>query len=63
MVPVLKLYDSKEFKKSFHNIYVFKKFTFPNSKILKVRMIEEQISGRMIEIKIKYSDILNADTF
>ena len=60
--PVEKLYDSKEFKKTYHNIYVFKKFTFPNSKILKIRLLEEQILGRVIEMKIKYSDILNADT-
>lgn len=61
--PVVKLFDGKEFKKTYHNIYVFKKFTFPNSKILKIRLLEEQISGREIEMKIKYSDILNADTF
>ena len=61
--PLIKLFDGKEFKKTYHNIYVFKKFTFPNSKILKIRLLEEQISGRVIEMKIKYSDILNADTF
>ena len=61
--PLVKLFDGKEFKKTYHNIYVFKKFTFPNSKILKIRLLEEQISGREIEMKIKYSDILNADTF
>jgi hypothetical protein len=44
--PIVKLFDGKQFKKTYHNIYVFKKFTFPNSKILKMRLLEEQISGR-----------------
>lgn len=61
--PVFKLYPQKEFKKNFRNIYVFKKFTYPNSKILNIRLIEEQLSGRTVEIKVKYSDILNGDTF
>lgn len=61
--PIFKLYEPKKFKKNFRNIYVFKKFTYPNSKILKIRLLEEQISGRTLEIKVKYSDILNADTF
>lgn len=61
--PVYQLYNQKQFKKSYRNIYVFKKFTYPNSKVLKIRLIEEQLSGRAIEMKVKYSDILNADTF
>ena len=61
--PVYQLYNQKQFKKSYRNLYVFKKFTYPNSKVLKIRLIEEQLSGRAIEMKVKYSDILNADTF
>lgn len=61
--PVFKLYDQKQFKKSYRNIYVFKKFTYPNSKVMKVRLVEEQLSGRAMEMTVKYSDILNADTF
>lgn len=61
--PVFTYNDSKSFRKNFRNIYVFKKFTFPNSKILKIRLIEEQLSGRTIEMKINYSDVLKADTF
>jgi len=49
--------------KNFRNIYVFKKFTYPNSKVMKIRLLEEQLSGRTIEMVVKYSDILNADTF
>ena len=61
--PVYQLYRQKQFKKNYRNIYVFKKFTYPNSKVLKIRLLEEQLSGRAIEMKVKYSDILNADTF
>lgn len=61
--PVYRVQDQKNFKKSYRNIFVFKKFTYPNSKVLKIRFTEEQISGRTIEMGIKYSDILNADTF
>jgi len=61
--PIYKLYDQTKFKRNYHNIYVFKKFTFPNSKVLAIRLLEEPISGRTVELTIKYSDILNADTF
>ena len=61
--PVYKLNSQKSFRKNFRNIYVFKKFTYPNSKVMKIRLVEEQLSGRTIEMKVNYSDILNADTF
>ena len=61
--PVFRLYGQKQFTKNFRNIYVFKKFTYPNSKVLKIRLVEEQLSGREVEMSIRYSDILNADTF
>ena len=63
MTPVFQLSPQKHFRKNFRNIYVFKKFTYPNSKVMMVRLIEEQLSGRTIEMKINYSDILKADTF
>lgn len=63
MVPVFQLYNQKHFRKNYRNIFVFKKFTFPNSKVLMIRLIEEQLSGRTIEMKVNYSDILEADTF
>jgi len=63
MTPIFQLNPQKHFKKSFRNIYVFKKFTFPNSKVMMIRLIEEQLSGRTIEMKVNYSDILKADTF
>lgn len=61
--PVFRLYDLKSFKKSYRNIFVFKKFTYPNNKVLNIRLIENQISGRTLNLEIKYSDILQADTF
>lgn len=57
-----RLYNNKNFKKRYRNIYVFKKFTYPDNKVLNVRLTEEQISGRTIELEIKYKDILQADT-
>lgn len=63
LAPIFKLNGQKHFRKNFRNIYVFKKFTYPNSKVLMIRMIEEQLSGRTIEMKVNYSDILKADTF
>ena len=63
LVPIFRLNDQKSFRKNCRNIYVFKKFTFPNSKVMMIRLIEEQLSGRTIEMKVNYSDILKADTF
>lgn len=63
MIPIFQLNHQKNFRKNFRNIYVFKKFTFPNSKVMMIRLIEEQLSGRTIEMKINYSEILKADTF
>lgn len=63
LAPVFQLNPQKNFRKNFRNIYVFKKFTYPNSKVMMIRLIEEQISGRTIEMKVNYSDILKADTF
>lgn len=61
--PIYKSNYQKFFRKNYRNIYVFKKFTYPNSKVLMIRLVEEQISGRTVEMKINYSDILKADTF
>ncbi|SDE00067.1 DUF4138 domain-containing protein [Riemerella columbipharyngis] len=60
--PIFRLFGMNSFKKKYHNIFVFRKFTFPNSKVLKIRIAEDPISGRTIELKVKYKDILEADT-
>ena len=36
MIPVFQLNPQKHFRKNFRNIYVFKKFTFPNSKVMMI---------------------------
>lgn len=59
--PEWQLYQQASFKKDYHNIYVFKKVTFPDSKILNVELSEKQVSGRTLTLKIKYSDLLKAD--
>ncbi|WP_029292865.1 DUF4138 domain-containing protein [Chryseobacterium hispalense] len=63
LIPILQLSPQKYFRKNYRNIYVFKKFTYPNSKVMMIRLIEEQLSGRTIEMKVNYSEILNADSF
>ncbi len=59
--PEWQLYTQASFKKEYHNIYAFKKVTFPDNKILNVELSEKQVSGRTISLKIKYSDLLKAD--
>lgn len=61
--PVWQLYPLSTFKKNFRNIYVLKKTTFPENKVLKVELTEKQISGRTLVLQIKYGDILKADFF
>jgi hypothetical protein len=59
--PEWQLYKQPSFKKEYHNIYVFKKVTFPDNKILNVELSEKQISGRTLTLKIRYGDLLKAD--
>lgn len=60
--PTFQLYEPEYFKKKFRNIYVFKKFTYPNNKVLTVELSEDQISGRTLKINLDYSDLLAADS-
>lgn len=59
--PEFTLFKNNTFKRNFRNIYVFKKFSFPGHKVLKIELNEKQISGRMINLKLKYKDVLEAD--
>jgi conjugative transposon TraN protein len=59
--PEWQLYPQASFKKEYHNIYVFKKVTFPDNKILNVELSEKQVSGRTLTLQIKYGDLLKAD--
>ncbi|MFD2285978.1 DUF4138 domain-containing protein [Pedobacter petrophilus] len=61
--PTFQLYPFERFKKSFRNIYAFKKATFPGDKVFSIELSEKQISGRNLRATLRYSDILGADTF
>ena len=63
LTPVYSLNRAKSFKKAYRNVIVINKLTFPNEKILRLEISEDQISGRVIYIPIEYEDILNADCF
>ena len=60
--PLWQYQPLTEFKKRHRNVFVLKKATFPGSKVLRVTLTEKQISGRTVNLKIKYGDILKADT-
>lgn len=60
--PVFSLYSNIYFLKNYRNVFVFDKFTFPNDKVLKIRLLEKQISGRALELIVEYRDLLNSDT-
>ena len=57
------LHHQKHFKKRYRNVLVIKKLTFPEAKVLKIVVSENQISGRVIELNINYNDVLGADCF
>ncbi len=61
--PVWQYQTMTEFKKRHRNVFVLKKATFPGSKVLRVTLTEKQVSGRTIDLKVKYGNILKADTF
>ncbi|WP_338239689.1 conjugative transposon protein TraN [Persicobacter diffluens] len=60
--PEFALFNTKSFKKKYRNVFVFEKFTFPNQKVFSIEVSENQISGRTVNLRVDYSDILNADT-
>ena len=63
LTPEYMLNWNKHFKKRYRNVLVVKKLTFPEAKVLKLEISENQISGRTIELKINYDDVLKADCF
>lgn len=63
LAPVYSLNDAKRFKKNYRNVLVIPKLTFPDEKILRLEISENQISGRVIALTIEYEDILHADGF
>ena len=63
LTPEFMLNCNKHFKKHYRNVLVIKKLTFPEAKVLKIEVSENQISGRTIELNINYDDVLDADCF
>lgn len=63
LTPSFVLNKSKSFKKGYRQVIVLEKLTFPNEKVLDIEIAENQISGRVITLSIRYEDILNADCF
>lgn len=61
--PVYSLNRAKSFLSGYRNVIVIDKLTFPDEKILRLEIAEDQISGRVVYIPIEYEDILNADSF
>jgi hypothetical protein len=60
--PVYSLYNTEGriITERFNNFYIFKKFTYPTEKLLDIEMTEKQYSGRKVDLKIKYNQVLNA---
>ena len=61
--PVFSLNHVRKFKKSYRNVLVLPKLTFPDEKVLRLEISENQISGRVITLTIEYEDILHAEGF
>ena len=61
--PVFTLNSARKFKKNYRNVLVLPKLTFPDEKVLRLEISENQISGRVIVLTIEYEDILHADGF
>ncbi len=63
LAPAYSLNLAKAFSKDYRNVLVLPKLTFPEEKVLKIEISENQISGRVVELTIEYEDILHADGF
>lgn len=59
--PEFMLYNTSLFQKTYRNVIVLKKVTFPGNKILHIELSEKQHSGRVITLNITYQDVLDAD--
>ena len=60
--PLFVLFDNPLFQKSYRNIFVLKKMSFPGNKVLHIELSEKQLSGRVITLTIPYQKVLDADT-
>ena len=60
--PDFILFQQPLFRKTYRNIIVLRKMTFPGDKVLHIELNEKQLSGRVITLSISYKDVLEADT-
>lgn len=60
--PEFILFSNPSFQKTYRNIIVLKKMSFPGNKILHIELSEKQISGRVMTLSVTYQDVLDADT-
>lgn len=63
LTPAYVLNKETSFKKDYRQVIVLPKLTYPEEKVLRIEITEDQISGRVISIPIQYEDILHADAF
>jgi conjugative transposon TraN protein len=61
ITPDFTLFNIPNFKRYYRNIFVFKKFTFPDNKVFHIELSEKQLSGRTIELEVPYKKILASD--
>lgn len=61
VVPVSSLLNIPVFEENYRNIFVLRRLTFPDHKVLKIELSEKQISGRAITFDINYADVLKAN--
>ncbi|PRY09054.1 conjugative transposon TraN protein [Pontibacter ummariensis] len=59
--PVFALHGTGSFKRKYRNVFVFRKFTFPEEKVLRMEVSEQQVSGRCLTLEVDYKDVLDAD--
>jgi conjugative transposon TraN protein len=62
VAPVHQLFYLDGFKQKYRNVFVFKKFSFPDEKVFNIEIAEKQVSGRTVSVKVDYNDVLRADT-
>lgn len=60
--PDFVLFNNPLFQRTYRNIIVLRKLTFPGNKVLHIELSEKQLSGRVITLNISYQDVLDADT-
>ena len=60
--PAYILFDNPFFQKTYRNIIVLQKMSFPGNKLLHIELSEKQLSGRVITLNVSYKDVLDADT-